>query len=236
MTRFVDEDRVDLVHDREDVAALDHVLELELHVVAQVVEAEFVVGAVGDVAGVRGLALVVEQAVLDAPDRQPQELVDPAHPLGVAPGEVVVDGHDVDAAAGEGVQVDRHRPDERLAFARLHLGDLSRVEDHAADQLDVEGAHPEGPDRSLPGDGERFLEQFVEDGGPGGLEVLVVDPFEGFRDAGPELQGLGPQIVVREGLDGRLERVDALHARQHLLDVAFVLGAEDLGEEAVDHD
>ena len=170
------------------------------------------------------------------PTVRPEELVDPAHPLGVAPGEVVVDGDDVDAAAGEGVQVDGHRPDERLALARLHLGDLSRVEDHAADQLDVEGTHAEGPDGGLPGDGEGLLEQFVEDGGPGGLEVLVVDAFEGLGDAGPEFRVLARSVVVREGLDGRLERVDALHARQHLLDVAFVLGAEDLGEEAVDHD
>ena len=52
---LVDEDRVDLVHDREVVLALDAVLDRGGHVVAQVVEAELVVGAVGDVAGV-GLA------------------------------------------------------------------------------------------------------------------------------------------------------------------------------------
>ena len=42
-----------LVDDGVDVAALDHVLEPVLHVVAQIVEAELVIGAVGDVAGVR---------------------------------------------------------------------------------------------------------------------------------------------------------------------------------------
>ena len=47
--RLVDQDRVDLVDDREVVAALHHRREVELHVVAQVVEAELVVGAVGDV-------------------------------------------------------------------------------------------------------------------------------------------------------------------------------------------
>ena len=47
--RLVDEDAVDLVDDREVVSALHHRRELELHVVAQVVEAELVVGAVGDV-------------------------------------------------------------------------------------------------------------------------------------------------------------------------------------------
>src|SRR5688572_32257735 len=41
-------DRVDLVDHREDRIALDHVLEVELHVVAEVVEAELVVRPVRD--------------------------------------------------------------------------------------------------------------------------------------------------------------------------------------------
>ena len=53
--RLVDEDRVDLVDDRVVVLALDHLVEAEAHVVAEVVEPEFVVRAVGDV-GVIGLA------------------------------------------------------------------------------------------------------------------------------------------------------------------------------------
>ena len=51
--RLVDEDVVDLVDDREAALALDPLVELEDHVVAQVVEPELVVGAVGDVRGVR---------------------------------------------------------------------------------------------------------------------------------------------------------------------------------------
>ena len=50
--RLVDEDGVDFVDDREIVAALDHLLEMELHIVAQIVEAELVVGGVGHVAGI----------------------------------------------------------------------------------------------------------------------------------------------------------------------------------------
>ena len=46
---LVDEDRVDLVDDRVVVAALHLVVERRRHVVAEVVEAELVVRAVGDV-------------------------------------------------------------------------------------------------------------------------------------------------------------------------------------------
>ena len=46
---LVDEDGVHLVHDGEGVAPLDQLLGVDGHVVPQVVKAELVVGAVGDV-------------------------------------------------------------------------------------------------------------------------------------------------------------------------------------------
>ena len=136
--RLVDQDRVDLVDDGVEVAALDHVLQPVLHVVAQIVEAVFVVGAVGDVAGIGLLALGIVEAVHDHAGGQAEEAVDLSHPVGVAPGEVVVDGDDVDALAGQRIEIDRQRRDQRLAFAGLHLGDIAFVQHHAADQLHVE--------------------------------------------------------------------------------------------------
>jgi hypothetical protein len=62
----------------------------------------------------------------------------PAHPLGVAAGQVVVDGDHVDALAGERVQIHGQRGDQRLAFAGLHLRDFAAMQDDAADQLHVE--------------------------------------------------------------------------------------------------
>ena len=71
--------------------ALHAILDAELHVVAQVVEAEFVVGAVGDVGAVGVLALLVVQVVHDHAHAQAQELVEAAHPFRVALGQVIVD-------------------------------------------------------------------------------------------------------------------------------------------------
>ena len=99
--RLVDEDAVDFVDDREVMPALHVVRELELHVVAEVVEPELVVRAVGDVGGVGDLPLGVVQFVLNDADGHAEEAVDPAHPLRVAAGEVVVDRDDVDAFALE---------------------------------------------------------------------------------------------------------------------------------------
>ena len=174
--------------------ALHVVRELELHVVAQVVEAELVVGAVGDVGGVGDLPLGVVQLVLDDADGHAEEAVDPAHPLGVAAGQVVVDGDDVNALALERVQVGRQRGDERLAFAGLHLGDLALVEHGAADQLHVEVPHVEHAAAGLAHDGEGLGQQVVE--------RLAVG------EALAELGGLAAQLLVGERLERGLEGAD----------------------------
>ena len=69
------------------------------------------------------------RVVGDHPDADAEEVEDRAHPLRVAPGEVVVDGDDVDAAAGQRVEDRGQRRDEGLALAGPHLGDLALVED-----------------------------------------------------------------------------------------------------------
>ena len=219
--RLVDEDRVDLVDDGEEVAALHHGGEVELHVVAQVVEAELVVGAVGDVALVGRAPVVVGDVVLDDADREAEELVDAAHPLGVAAGQVVVDRDDVDALAGEGVQVAGEGRDQGLALAGPHLGDLALVQDHAADQLDVVVAHAEDPARRLADDREGRDEEVVEALAAGELAS--------------ELLGLAAQRLVGERPDSGLEGVDRGDHRLQALDVALVFVAENLRDDLIQH-
>ncbi len=121
--RFVDEDVVDLVDDGVVELALHRVVEVGGHVVAQVVEAELIIGAVGDI-GLVGLATRdrryvlhvgriadllrrVEKGrlVLEAADAQAEGIVDGAHPLRVALRQVVVDGDEMGAVTFEGVEV-----------------------------------------------------------------------------------------------------------------------------------
>jgi hypothetical protein len=205
---LVDQDRVHLVHDGVDVPALDHVLHAILHVVAQIVEAELVVGAVGDVGVVGDLALLVVHAVDDDPDLEPEEIVDLPHPFGIALGEVVVDRHHVHAAPGKRIEIDRQGRHQRLAFAGLHLGDTALVQDHAADELHVEMPLPQGPFRSLATGGE-------------GLDQNVVQA-RSVRDLLPERVGARPQRVVGELLELTLQRVDLRHPRQIALDPPLV--------------
>ena len=91
------------------------------------------------------MRLVAARVVIDVrhddADRHAEELVDLPHPLAVAAGEIIVDGDDMDALAGQRVEVAGQRRDERLAFTGAHFGDLAVMQDHAAHQLYIKVAH-----------------------------------------------------------------------------------------------
>ncbi len=216
-TGLVDQDGVDLVHDREVVAALHQLVLRPRHVVAQVVEAELVVRAVGDVARVLLAALGRRHVGQDAADVQAQELVDAAHHLGVALGQVVVDRDDVDAVAGQGVQIRGQRADEGLALTGLHLGDVAEVERGAAHQLHVVVPLAEHALGGLTDGGERLGEQVVQ-ALTIGVTLLV-------------LLGESPQLGVGEVDEVLFDGVDLVRdAVQLAQDLAFAC-THDLRED-----
>ena len=219
--RFVDQDRVDLVDDRVGESALAVVRHRVLHVVAQVVEPELVVRPVGDVGGVGGALVLGRLLADDSANGQSEETVDASHPVGIARYQVVIDGDHVYALADQRVQVHRERGGQGLALAGAHLGDLAVVKHHATDQLHIEVALPQRAFGCLAHDGERLRQQLVD--------RLPL------RDALAELGRLRPQRFVRKRRDLRLERIDALDIALVLLEQAVVATAEDLGEEAGNH-
>ncbi len=191
---------------------MDHVLEPEFHVVAQIVEAELVVGAVSDVAEIGLLPLHVVEVVDDDADGQAEKTIDLAHPLGVAPGEVIVDRDHVHSVAGQCIEINGEGRDQRLAFAGLHLGDHAAMQYNTAHQLHVEMALPQGALRRLP-HGRESVDQDVVELGPIG-ELLL------------ELLGPCPQLVIGHRFELRLQFVDGGDDRPQALDVTVIGGAE----------
>src|SRR5215217_2305730 len=149
---------------------------------------------------------------------EPQEVVDAAHPLGVEAGQVVVDRHEVDALAAEPVQVGGQGRDEGLALARLHLGHPAEMQRGPAHQLDVEVALADDALGGLARDGERLDGDVVEIGAVG--EALA------------ELGRLGPELLVGQPLELRLEGVDVGHHALERLELLALAGAEDAIEDA----
>src|SRR5690348_3308210 len=233
---LVDQDGVHFVDDAEVVAALDAIGKVVLHVVAKIIEAEFVVRAVGDVGSIGGAALRVVEIVDDDADGEAECFVNRAHPFGVAAGEIIVDGDDMNAAAGERVEIRGKRGDERLAFAGLHFGNFAFVQDHAADELDVEMAHAEFAAASFANEGEGRdeygLERVLEPHAI--IGVLEVGAFEFGGDLGLQLGSLDAEIFVGEPLHFGLEGVDGGDERLELFDVALVLRPDEDGYKIVD--
>ena len=186
------------------MAALDDVVERDRHVVAEVVEPELRVRAVGDVARVRLAALGERHQVLDEADRATEQLVHGAGPLGVSLREVVVHRHEVHATAEEPVEIERLHGDERLPLTGLHLGDVALVKDDPAHELDVEEADA---DRAL----ERLAHRRVR------LEDEVLERLA-VLDALLELRGLPEQLLVGQLLELGLERADVCRLLGEALD------------------
>ena len=159
--RFVDQDAVDFI-DNGVIDALDHLVEPEIHVIAQIIEAELVIGAIGHVGRISRVTFRLVQPMNDAPDREPEEFIDLAHPGGVALRQVIIDRYDVHALARQGIEIDRQRGHQRLAFTGLHLGDGATAEDHAAHQLDVEMTLTQGAFGRFTDRREGVVQQIVE--------------------------------------------------------------------------
>jgi hypothetical protein len=127
----------------------------------------------------------------------------------------------VDAAAGQGVQDGGQRRHQGLPFPGGHLGDLALVEDHPTHELDVEVPHAETPPPRFPHHGEDLGQDLVQ-------LLPVLDPL-------PEVAGSLAQLVVRQPAEVGLEGIDGGDSRPESLDVAVVLGAEELAKDEVDH-
>ena len=164
--------------------------------VAEEVEAELLRGAVGNVALVGFAALVGLLLRLNDADVHPERAVNRAHQLGVAGGEVVVDGREEGAFPGQRSQVERRGRGERFSFAGLHFDDGAVENRDSAQNLNVEVAHSE---RSIPGfahQGERFRQDFRQ---------RFAAP-----SAVPQREAPFAQLVIVQFLHLRFERVDSI--------------------------
>jgi hypothetical protein len=215
---LVDQDRVDLVDDGEVVAALGSIVWPPDHVVAQVVEAELVVGPVGDVGAVCRLPLFGTLVRLDQPDAESEEAVDAPHPFGVSTSQIVVDRDDMHALARQAIQVTRQGRDEGLTFTGAHLGDVSEVQRRATDDLDIVVTLSKRPPGSLANDRESLGSYVIE-----GLAVF--DPF-------PEDICACAKFGVGQRLGLFFETVGGLHESHALFESLAFTESEELAEGA----
>ncbi len=218
---LVDQDRIDFVDYREIEGPLHLVFEAEDHVVAQVIETEFVVGAVGDVRGITvALALQVLVGKYHA-HRHAEKAIDRLHPVRIAPCQVIIHRDHMHTGTRQCVQVDGQCRHQGLALAGPHLGNTPLVQRQATHELHIEMAHSERAPARLANGGKRFGQQLVERLARG--------------NALAKTRRERTQCRVIHGLELRFEGVDASHYPAHALQLAVVLGTDDFAEELENH-
>ena len=168
------------------MVALVHLFQARFHVVAQIVEAKFVVGRIGDIRTVSDLLLAFRLLRIDNACCHPKGCINLAHPFRVAPCQIIVDGHHMHALAHQGVQIGGKGRDKGLALACLHLGDVALMQKDAAHQLRVEGAKAQGTPRTFAAVGECFGQNRIK-----GFAIL---------QARLEFCCLVDQPLIRQGL------------------------------------
>ena len=216
-TRLINQDGVNLIDDGERMVTLNHCIFVDRHVVAQVVETELIVRAVGDISGVHRLAGLRRNLVNDKTDLETEEAVYLAHPLTVSLGEVVVDGDNVYALAGQCVQISGKGSHKGLAFAGLHLCDTALMQDDTADDLYTVMTHTEYAPCCFTAGGKCLRQKLVER-----FAVLV---------ALLEFVCLGAQLVVGQLFELLLECVHFIRNGVDLFQLVRRVRAENLGQK-----
>ncbi len=152
--------------------------------------------------------------MLNDAHRKSQRVVEHAHPLRIALGEVVVHGDEVNAFPFECIQIDRQGGHEGFPFAGLHFSNAASMENHAADQLHIEMAHVQLAAGHFTTDREGLRQDVVQ--GLPGLKALL------------ELLGLVREGLIGERSQAGFQAIDPLHNRAECLDFTIVFAAEDL--------
>ena len=205
---FIDQHAIDFIDHGEIERPLHHLLARVFHVVAQIIEAEFIVGAVGDVTRIGGAARLIIQVGHNHADTEAQEAIDLAHPLRIAAGEIIIHRHHVHALAGQGIQIDRQRRHQRLAFAGAHFGDFAAMQHDAADHLHIEMPHA-----------QHALGGFTHGGKGFGQDV--VQRLAGF-ELSLQLGRLRLQLVIGKRTDLVFQTSDAHDDRPQRLQIAII--------------
>ena len=174
--RLVDQQRVGLVDQRHVERPVDDGVRIARPQVAEVVETRFLGGDIRHVGPIRPAAIRRRHALLDGSDRQAQHPVDRSHPVGVTPGEVVVERQDVHAVAAQRVQGGRHHGNQRLALAGLHLDDAAAREGQRGHDLHVERPQAEGAAGHFAREREELRLELVERRAGSGVRPKLARP------------------------------------------------------------
>ena len=142
--------------------ALNHVGTLPRHVVAQIIETEFVVRSVGDVSVVLLATNFWRLVRDDATNCHAERTENTTHQFRLVGREVVVGRDDVNTTSRDRIEVTREGCHEGLTFTGLHFGDVAEVKRGTTHDLNVIVTETKGTFGCLANGGECFGQKVIQ--------------------------------------------------------------------------
>ena len=91
--------------------ALDHLCQIKFQIIAQIIKAKLIIGAIGDITLIGGAALCIWHIAGNTTDRQAEKLINLPHPSGITLCQIVIDGDHMHASARQRIEIDGQRGD-----------------------------------------------------------------------------------------------------------------------------
>ncbi|MNC10300.1 hypothetical protein D3C75_579390 [compost metagenome] len=206
--RFIHQNGVHFVHNGIIKGPLHHLLFIQNHIVPQVIKAELIVRTIGNITGISSLLVLMAHLCQVQAYCHTEEIIYFAHFVTAHGGQIIIDRYQVDAFAGQCIQIQRQSSCLGFTFTGFHFGNPPAVEHHTTDQLHIKVAFAQHPFGGFPDDSKSI-----------GEDIVQLFPF-----SHPFLQhfGLRTQLLVGHGLIFRFKGVDDFHVPHHLLDFSLV--------------
>ena len=213
---LIDQNRIHLIDNGINQPALDTIRHIVNHIVAQIVETEFVIGSVCNVSGIGSLLLaMIHRRQIDS-CRQTKPAIQTGHPFRITLGQIIVNRDNMDTFSGQAIQVGWQCRHQCFSFTGCHFGNLAIMKRHPSDQLDIVRSHPQNPLACFPANG-KCLGQDIIQRFPAGKPFL-------------EFRGFCFQFGIRHFLQSRFERIDFGYGFTVLLQQPGIAAAEKAGQ------
>ena len=191
---FVDQNRIHFIHHGKCECALHFVVLVGYHIVAQIIKAKFVVGAIRDVGIVGALAEKRLHLAHNHTHAEAEKIIEWLHNARIAPGQIIVYRYHMHAFADQRIEIHRQRGHQRFALAGAHFGDFALMQHHTANQLHIKMAHTQHTAAGFAAHGKSLFEHALERGAIG--QALF------------EFCGFGLQRFIAERLDLGFASID----------------------------
>ena len=138
---FIDQDAVHFIHDGIKMFPVDALLGIKLHIVAQVVESELIIRAIGNIAFVGLFPLRIIHPVDNDSHTESQGVINYTHPVGIPLCQVIVDRNQVNPPTRQGIQIERECCGKSLSLTGFHFSNFPVVKNHSSDKLCIKVPH-----------------------------------------------------------------------------------------------